>query len=85
MTAKVAKGENVGAMESIYRLKPVRGVVTQQEMQQDDVDDGGLEGSDGGLGRADGGRAAAVETLGLLQNLFVLGVGGNAPFDACHG
>src|SRR5260221_10057672 len=37
-----------------------------------------------GLGRADGVLAAAVEALGLLKDLLVLGVGGDAPFDASH-
>src|SRR6185312_2104910 len=37
-----------------------------------------------GLGRADGVLAAAVEALGLFQDLLVLGVGGDAPFDASH-
>ena len=37
------------------------------------------------LGDADGVLAAAVKTLGGLKNLLVLGVGRNAPFDACHG
>src|SRR5690606_16766529 len=39
---------------------------------------------DRGLGGADGVLAAAVEALGLGQNLLVLGVGHNAPFDASH-
>ena len=38
----------------------------------------------GGLGGADGVLAAAVEALGLLQDLLVLGVGGDAPFHASH-
>src|SRR3712207_6576015 len=37
------------------------------------------------LGNADRILAAAVEALGCLENLLVLGVGGNAPFDAGHG
>src|SRR5690606_29292504 len=37
-----------------------------------------------GLGGADGVLAAAVEALGLLQDLLVLGVGGDAPGDASH-
>src|SRR5690606_7498803 len=36
------------------------------------------------LGDADGVLAAAVETLGLGENLLVLGVGGNASLYACH-
>src|SRR5665213_4629010 len=36
------------------------------------------------LGRADGVLAPATETLGLLQNLFVLGMGRYAPFDTRH-
>jgi hypothetical protein len=36
------------------------------------------------LGDADSVLAAAVKTLGCLKNLLVLGVGGNAPFDAGH-
>ena len=39
---------------------------------------------DRGLGGADGVLAAAEIALGGLQNLLVLGVGGNAPLDACH-
>ena len=39
---------------------------------------------DGGLGGTDGALAAAVEALGCLQNLLVLGVGGNASFYACY-
>src|SRR5690606_7995684 len=39
---------------------------------------------DSGLGRADGVLAPAIEALGSLQNLLVLGVGGNAPLDARH-
>ena len=38
---------------------------------------------DRGLGRADGVLAAAVETLGLLENFFVPCVGRYAPCDAC--
>ena len=39
---------------------------------------------DRGLGGADGVLAAAVEALGLLENLLVFGVGRYAPFDASH-
>ncbi len=39
---------------------------------------------DGLLGDADGILAAAVKTLGGLQNFLVLGVGGNASFYTCH-
>src|SRR6185369_6802785 len=38
----------------------------------------------GRLGGADGVLTAPVEALGLLENLLVLGVGGDAPFDASH-
>src|SRR5262249_44300094 len=37
------------------------------------------------LGDADGVLAPAVETLGRLEDLLVLGMGGDAAFDACHG
>ena len=37
------------------------------------------------LGDADGVLAAAVEALGGLEDLLVLGVGGDATFDAGHG
>src|SRR5690606_15863172 len=36
------------------------------------------------LGDADGVLAAAVEAAGLLEDLLVLGVGGDAPLHACH-
>jgi hypothetical protein len=37
------------------------------------------------LGDADGVLAPAIKALGGLQNLLVLGMGGDAPFDAGHG
>src|SRR5512143_558813 len=37
-----------------------------------------------GLGGADGVLAAAVEALGLLEDLLVLGVGDDAPLHASH-
>src|SRR5690606_35702588 len=36
------------------------------------------------LGDADSILAAAVETLGCVQNFLVLGMGGNAPLNTCH-
>src|SRR5690606_31007422 len=36
------------------------------------------------LGNTDRIFAAAIETLGGLQNFLVLGMGGNAPLNTCH-
>src|SRR3546814_4615404 len=33
---------------------------------------------------ADGVLAAAIIALSLIQDILVLGAGGNTPFDACH-
>ena len=40
---------------------------------------------DGLLGDPDRVLAAAIVTLGGLQNFLVLGMGGNAALYACHG
>ena len=39
---------------------------------------------DGSLRGADGVLAAAIETLGLLEDFLVLGVGGYTALDACR-
>ncbi len=39
---------------------------------------------DGGLCGPDRVLAAAAEALGCVENLLVLGVGGDAPFHTCH-
>jgi hypothetical protein len=38
---------------------------------------------DGSLGGTDGVLAAAIEALGLLENLLVLGVSGDASLNTC--
>nr|CAI0340404.1 hypothetical protein SHINE37_44273 [Rhizobiaceae bacterium] len=79
---EAAIGQAVLADGSVDALDPERAEIALVDLA---VAVGELLGTiNRGLGGADGVLAAAVEALGCLQRLLVLGVGGYAAFYTCH-